>query len=93
MHVAGSERASFQVPELVEHEERMVASATEVPVPNAALLITMRRAYARIHIENNAFAGSMLRDQFNPTSGKIGESCQVLWPCKPVRLEASHLAW
>jgi hypothetical protein len=25
----------------------------------------------------------MLRDPFNPTSGKIGESCKVLWPCKP----------
>jgi hypothetical protein len=30
MHVAGSERASFQIPELVEHEERMVAGAAEM---------------------------------------------------------------
>jgi hypothetical protein len=56
MHVAGSERASFQVPELVEHEERMVASTAEVAVPNAALLITMRWAYARSHIKHDAFA-------------------------------------
>ncbi len=54
MHVARPQRASLQIPELVEHEERMVAGATEMPVPDAALLIAMRRAYARIQIEHDA---------------------------------------
>ena len=56
VHVAGAERASFQVARLIEDEERMVAGAAEMPVPDAALLIAMRRAYARIHIEHDAFA-------------------------------------
>uniref|UniRef100_E6QHB4 Uncharacterized protein n=1 Tax=mine drainage metagenome TaxID=410659 RepID=E6QHB4_9ZZZZ len=46
MHVAGSERASLQIPELVEHEERMKAGATEMPVPHALLLLAMRWADA-----------------------------------------------
>jgi len=54
VNVARMERASFQIPELIEHEERMVTRAAEVAVPNAALLIGMRWAYTRIYIKHDA---------------------------------------
>jgi hypothetical protein len=39
--VARPERASFEVAELVEHEERVVACASEVAVPNTLLLLAV----------------------------------------------------
>ena len=52
--VSGTKRASLQIAELIEHEERMVTRATKMPVPDAVLLITMSWAYTRIHIKHDA---------------------------------------
>ncbi len=51
---AGTQRATFQVAELIEHEQRMIAGALVVPVPDAVLLFAMGRTDARIHVEQNA---------------------------------------
>src|SRR5262245_31305295 len=54
MHVARTEGASFQIAELVEHEQRMIAGAGVMAVPEAHLLLAMSRADARIHVEHDA---------------------------------------
>jgi len=46
VHVAGTQDAAFQVAELVEHEQRVVAGALVMTVPDAHLLLAMRRADA-----------------------------------------------
>ena len=92
MHVAGSARASFQTSELIEHEERMITRATEMPVPDAFLLFSVCRAHARIHVEHDALTGSMRRNLLGPPTGEIGKRCKALRPREPVRLESTHLA-
>jgi hypothetical protein len=52
--VAGTQSAAFQIAELVEYEERMIAGAFVMAVPHAHLLFAVRRAHARIHVEDNA---------------------------------------
>ena len=53
MDVARAQRTAFEVAELVEHEQRMVAGAGEVAVVGGAFLIAMGRTDARIHIEHD----------------------------------------
>jgi hypothetical protein len=48
VHVAGTQDAALQIAELVEHEQRMIAGALVMTVPDAHLLLTMRRTDARI---------------------------------------------
>ena len=50
MNFAGTKRAPFEVAELVEQEQRMVAGAGIMAVPDAVLLFAVRRAHARIHV-------------------------------------------
>jgi hypothetical protein len=52
--VAGAQGAAFQIAKLVEHEQRMIAGALEMAVPDAHLLLAMRWADARIHVEHDA---------------------------------------
>src|SRR5215470_5092930 len=47
VHVAGTQGAAFEITELVEHEQRMIAGAGVMPVPGAHLLLAMGRAHAR----------------------------------------------
>ena len=44
VHVAGAQGAPFQIAELVENEQRVIAGATEMPVVGAALLLPVGRA-------------------------------------------------
>jgi hypothetical protein len=37
MHIAGTQRAAFQIAELVENEQRMIAGALVMAVPDADL--------------------------------------------------------
>jgi hypothetical protein len=46
VHVTGTKGASFQVTILIEDEQRVLAGAAEVAVPDALLLLAMRRAHA-----------------------------------------------
>jgi len=82
----------FQIAELVEQEQRVVAGAIVVAVPDAVLLFAMRRAEARIHSEKNAFRRTASMNVVDPLAGKVGERRQV-FPCRqPLRLKAAHLA-
>src|SRR4051812_42883622 len=51
MDVARSQRTPFDIAELVEHEQRVVAGTGKMPVVSAAFLLTVGRALARIHIK------------------------------------------
>ena len=53
MDVARSQRTPFDIAELVEHEDRVVAGAAEMPVIGAAFLLPVGRALARIHVEHD----------------------------------------
>ena len=51
--VAGTQGAPFQITELVEQEQGMVASASEVSVVGCSLLVAVGRADARVHVEDD----------------------------------------
>src|SRR5665213_691973 len=53
VNVARPKRASFEVAELFEHEERMVTGTAEMAVPGALLLLAMGRTLARVHIQHD----------------------------------------
>jgi hypothetical protein len=72
--VAGTKRTSFQVTELVEYEERMITGAFLMAVPDAHLLFAVRRAHARIHVEDDALRWTTTMNAVNPLARKIGES-------------------
>jgi hypothetical protein len=42
---AGTQGAAFEITELVEHEQRMIAGAGAMPVPDAHFLLAMGRAF------------------------------------------------
>src|SRR5271155_3471586 len=54
VHVARTQGTAFQIAELVEHEQWVIAGAGIMAVPDAVLLFTMRWAHARIHVECDA---------------------------------------
>jgi len=91
MHVARTKRASFQIATLIEDEERMVARAAEVPVPDAALLRSMRWADARIQIKLHAAASAAFRNLVDPMAGQIAKRCEILRACQPIGFEPAHL--
>src|SRR6516165_10383504 len=70
----------------------MIASAGIVPVPDAVLLLTMRWAHARIHVEHDAARRPSTVHKIDPVAGQVGESREVLVCREPLRLEAAHLA-
>ena len=92
VHVAGTKRTAFQVAELVEHEQRVIAGAGVVTVPDAHLLFAMGRADARIHVEHDASRRPAAMDAIDPLPGQIGECREVLLRRQPARLETPHLA-
>ena len=51
--ITGSKHAPLQIAELVEHEEWMVAGATEVAVVGSALLFAMGRADRTVNVEHD----------------------------------------
>jgi hypothetical protein len=73
VHIAGAERAAFQITELVEHKERVVAGAFVVAVPDAQLLLAMSRTDAGIHIEHDASRRTTSMSAINPLAGEVGE--------------------
>jgi hypothetical protein len=92
MDIAGAQGASFQIAELVENEQRMIAGAFVMAVPNAHLLFAMRRAHARIHIQKNAPRRTTRVNAVDPFAGQVGERRKVVLRRQPARFEAPHLA-
>src|ERR1700704_334533 len=92
MDVPRAQGASFQIAELVEHEERVVAGAAEMPVVGAALLLAVGRALARIHVEHDDLRLAPLVHHVDPPAGQIGKSGEVRRTGQPLSLKATHLA-
>ena len=92
MHIASTQRPAFQITELVEHKERVVAGTFVVAVPDAQLLLAVGRADARIHIEHDGSAGAASMNTVDPLAGKLDKRREVLLHCQPARLETPHLA-
>ena len=92
MHVARQQGAALNIPELVEHEQRMIAGAAKVAVVGAAFLLAVGRAFGRIHVEHNPLRRSPLVHLADPLAGQIGECGKVLLPAQPLRLETAYLA-
>jgi hypothetical protein len=90
--IAGTQRASFQIAELVEYEQRRIAGALVVAVPDAHLLLAMCRADARIHIEHDAARWPSSVHEVDPLTGQGGKGGEVRICRKPLRLETAHLA-
>jgi hypothetical protein len=77
MDVAGTKGAAFQIAELVEEEQRMIAGAGVMAVPDAHLLLAVRRADARIHVEHDASGRATAMHSVDPLPGKIEERRKV----------------
>jgi len=69
VNIAGSQRAAFQIAELVEHEQQMIAGAFVMPVPDAHLLFAMGRTDARIHVEHDASRRTAAMNTVDPLAG------------------------
>ncbi len=70
----------------------MITGAVVVPVPDAVLLLAMRRADAGIHIEQNASRRTSVVNAVNPTAGQISKHRKVLHSRQPPGLETPQLA-
>src|SRR6476620_8176992 len=90
--IATTQRTVFQIAELVEDEQRMIAGAIVMAVPDAVLLLAMGRADARIHVEHDATGRPAGMHKVDPLAGQVSESRKVLGCREPLRLEATHLA-
>jgi hypothetical protein len=73
VHVAGTQRAAFQVAELIKNERRIVAGAGLMTVPDAHLLRAVHRAHARIYIEHDAPRRTAAVDEVNPLARCLKE--------------------
>jgi hypothetical protein len=72
VHVARPQAAPFDIAELVEYEQRVIAGAAEMAVVGAAFLLTIGWALARIHVEHNHLRRAPLVHLVNPLAGQIG---------------------
>ena len=64
---------AFEVSELVEDEQSMIASAFKVTVPDAVLLLAMAGAHTRIHLQHNASRRMAAMNLANPLAGEISQ--------------------
>ena len=78
VHVAGTQSAAFQIAELVEHEQRMIAGALVMAVPDAQLLLAMGRADARIHVEHDAARRPSTVHQVDPLAAQVSQWREVV---------------
>src|SRR4051812_17493215 len=69
MDIARSQCTPFDIAELVEHEERMIAGAAEMPVVSAAFLFAVSRAFARIHVQYDGLQPSPPAHLIDPLTG------------------------
>jgi hypothetical protein len=76
--VAVPQRTAFQHSELVEHKERMVAGAVEMPVPGGALLLAMGRADRTVHVQRYILQPIAVMKSVNPLTVQIGQRRPVL---------------
>src|SRR5690242_17651192 len=76
MHVARSQRASFNIPELVENEKRMVTGAGEMAVIGAAFLLAVEPAPAQagVGLSLESMSSTMI------CGDRRGRTFSIHWP-------------
>jgi hypothetical protein len=92
VHVARTQRTPLQIAKLVEHEQRVITIAPEMPVVGAAFLFAVGRAFARIHVEHDDPRLTPLVHRVDPLARQISEGGEVRRTGQPFGLEAPHLA-
>ena len=92
VHVAGAQRATLQVAELVEHEQRMIAGAAEVAVVGRALLLAECRADGTVHVEHHAPRRIVVVNPVDPHPRQVRKGREVLVVRQQLGLEPPHLA-
>src|SRR3954454_4376224 len=92
MYVARPQDTTFDIAELIEHEQRVIASTSEMTVIGAAFLFAIGRAFARIHVEDDGLRPSPPAHLVDPLTRHIGKRGKVLGSAQPFCLEAAHLA-
>jgi hypothetical protein len=90
--IAGPKEAALQVAELVEQEQRVIAGAAEVAVPDRAFLLAVGRALRAVHVEDDRAGQLAFVDAVDPGARQIREGFQVDVRRQPIGLEAPHLA-
>src|SRR5215213_2222713 len=86
--VARPQDTAFDIAELVEHKQRMIAGTSEMPVVGAAFLFAKARAFARVHVEYDGLWPSPPAHLVDPLTGQIGKNGEILGPAQPLCLEA-----
>ena len=89
--IAMTQGTAFQHPELVEHKERMVAGAVEMPVPGGALLLAMGRADRAVHVQRDVLQPAAIMKPVDPLAVQIGQRLPVLGHGQRLGLEPTHL--
>ena len=92
VHVAGAQRATLQVAELVEHEQRVIAGAAEVAVTGRALLLAECRADGAVHVEHHAPRRIVVVNPVDPHPRQVRKGREVLVVRQQLGLEPPHLA-
>jgi hypothetical protein len=92
MHITWPQRASLDIAELIEYEQRVIAGAAEMAIVSTPFLLPVGRDLARIHVKNDHPGRSPLMHLVDPLAEQIDERGKVLGPAEPLRLEAAHLA-
>ena len=92
VHVAGAQRATLQVAELVEHEQRVITGAAEVAVIGRALLLTECRADGAVHVEHHAPRRIVVVNPVDPHPRQVRKGREVLVVRQQLGLEPPHLA-
>jgi hypothetical protein len=90
--VTRSQETALRITELVEQEERVIAGAAEMAVPDRPFLLAMGRAFGAVHVENDAARRLAIVDPVDPDTQQICEGLQVGVARQPLGLEAPHLA-
>src|SRR5262249_32780961 len=78
VHVARPKGASLQVALLVEHKERVVAGALEVPVVRRPFLLAVGLAHAAVHVEHDGCSPAAVAGAIDPLPRQIGKGVPVL---------------
>jgi len=74
VNVARTQGAAFQIAELVEQKQGMIAGAAIMPVPDAVLLFAKGRADARIQVEQRTASMNAV----DPLARQVAKSGKVL---------------
>jgi len=77
VNVAGTQGTPFQIAELVEQKQGMIAGASEVTVVGRSFLVAMGRADAAVHVENDLLRRATVMNAVDPLTGKIAKRGEV----------------